>query len=398
MGDAFVRTIGVVTVGRSDYGIYLPLLRKISQDSELRLHLMVTGMHLSPEFGRTVEAIEKDGFPVGEKVEMLLPGDSPSEIAQSVGRGTIGFAKAFFRPDLLVVLGDRFEMFASALAALPFRIPVAHIHGGELTEGAIDDALRHSMTKLSHLHFVATEEYARRVRQLGEEPWRVVVSGAPSLDNLSSTPLLNASQLETKYDLSFSQPTLLVTYHPVTLEYEQTEYQTGELLAALETLAMPVVFTLPNADTSGRTIARMLKDFTARQASSRILDNLGTQDYFSFMSLAAVMVGNSSSGLVEAPSFHLPVVNIGARQRGRIRGANVIDVGCERTAIIKGVKRAISREFKERLKGQQNPYGSGNASDRIVETLKRVRIDARLLMKRFFDIALSSSSHPGDVQ
>jgi UDP-hydrolysing UDP-N-acetyl-D-glucosamine 2-epimerase len=390
MGDVFMRTIGVVTVGRSDYGIYLPLLRKISPEPELRLHLMVSGMHLSPEFGLTVQTIEKDGFPIGEKVEMLLAGDSPADIAQSIGLGTIGFAKAFarFRPDFLVVLGDRFEMFAAALAALPFRIPVAHIHGGELTEGAIDDALRHSMTKLSHLHFVATKEYARRVRQLGEEPWRIVVSGAPSLDNLYSAQLLNASQLETKYGLSLGQPTLLVTYHPVTLEYEQTEYQTGELLAALETLAMPVVFTLPNADTSGRTIVQMLKDFTVRHASARIVDNLGTQDYFSLMLHTAAMVGNSSSGLVEAPSFHLPVVNIGTRQRGRIRGANVIDVGYQRSAIIEGVKRAISPAFKEELKGQENPYGSGNASERIVETLMRVDINSKLMMKRFFDIDL----------
>lgn len=395
-----MRTIGVVTVGRSDYGIYLPLLRKIFQDPELRLHLMVSAMHLSPEFGLTVETIEKDGFPIGEKVEMLLSGDSPSDIAQSIGLGTIGFAKAFarFRPDLLVVLGDRFEMFAAALAALPFRIPVAHIHGGELTEGAIDDALRHSMTKLSHLHFVATEEYARRVRQLGEEPWRIVVSGAPSLDNLHSTRLSSASQLETKYGLYLGQPTLLVTYHPVTLEHEQTEFQTGELLAALEALAMPVVFTLPNADTGGRTIVQMLRDFTARHASTRIVDNLGTQDYFSLMSLAAAMVGNSSSGLVEAPSFHLPVVNIGTRQRGRIRGTNVIDVGYERSAIVEGVKKAISREFKEILKGQKNPYGSGNASERIVEMLKGVSIDARLMMKRFFDIALPSCSDPGGIR
>ncbi len=394
-----MRVIGVVTVGRSDYGIYLPLLRKISRDPELRLHLMVSGMHLSPEFGLTVRTIEKDGFFIGEKVEMLLPGDSPSDIAQSMGLGTTGFAKAFarFRPDLLLVLGDRFEMFAAALAALPFRIPVAHIHGGELTEGAIDDALRHGMTKLSHLHFVATEEYGRRVRQLGEEPWRIVVSGAPGLDNLHSTPLLKASQLESKYGLSLSQPTLLVTYHPVTLEFEQTEYQIGEVLAALETLAMPVVFTLPNADTSGRTIIRRVKEYSARHASSRVVDNLGTQDYFSLMSLAAAMVGNSSSGLLEAPSFHLPVVNIGARQRGRIRGANVIDVGYERSAIMEGVRRAVSKEFKDMLKGEKNPYGSGNASEKILDTLKRVSLDARLIVKRFLDVSSTSISRTGGI-
>jgi UDP-hydrolysing UDP-N-acetyl-D-glucosamine 2-epimerase len=400
MGDAFVRTVGMVTVGRSDYGIYLPLLRRISQEPELRLHLMVSGMHLSPDFGLTVQKIEKDGFPISEKVDMLLSGDSPADIAQSIGLGAIGFAKAFarFRPDLLVVLGDRFEMFAAAVAALPFNIPVAHIHGGELTEGAMDDALRHSMTKLSHLHFVATEEYGRRVAQLGEESWRIVVSGAPSLDNLHSMELLNAAQLEAKYGLPLSPQTLLVTYHPVTLEYDQTEYQTGELLAALESLAMPVIFTLPNADTSGRTIIQMLRGFTSRHTSTRAVDNLGTQDYFSLMSLAAAMVGNSSSGLIEAPSFQLPVVNIGTRQRGRIRGTNVIDVGYERSAIIEGVRRAISREFREKLEGQANPYGSGNASERIVETLKRVNIDGRLITKRFIDIAIPSVSSPRAVR
>ena len=224
-----------------------------------------------------------------------------------------------------------------------------------------------------------------------------MVSGAPGLDNLHSTPLLDASQLEGKYSLSLSRPTLLVTYHPVTLEAEQTEYQIGEVLAALETLALPVVFTLPNADTGGKTITRRVKEFTARHASARLVENLGTQDYFSFMSLAAAMVGNSSSGLVEAPSFHLPVVNIGTRQRGRIRGRNVIDVGYERSAIIEGVRRAVSQEFKAMLKGEKNPYGSGSASEKIVDTLKGVSLDARLIVKRFFDVSPASISRPGDI-
>ena len=219
-----MRTIGVVTVGRSDYGIYLPLLRKIREDPHLQLHLIVAGMHLSPEFGLTVKNIEADGFETNERVEMLMSSDTPGGIAKSMGLGTIGFAESYarFRPDILLVLGDRFEMHAAALAALPFKIPVAHIHGGEITEGAIDDALRHSITKLSHLHFVSTQEYAHRVLQLGEEPWRVIISGAPSLDNLHNIKLLEREQLETHTGLRLGGNPLLVTYHPVTLEYEQT--------------------------------------------------------------------------------------------------------------------------------------------------------------------------------
>lgn len=387
MGDAFVRTIGVVTVGRSDYGIYLPLLRKIEADPDLELHLIVAGMHLSPEFGFTAGAIEADGFQIGERVEMLLSSDSPAGIAQSMGLGTIGFAQAYarFRPDILLVLGDRFEMHAAALAALPFKIPVAHIHGGELTQGAIDDALRHSMTKLSHLHFVSAEEYGRRVAQLGEEPWRVTVAGALSLDNLHSGSLLGARELEKTYGLSLDQAPILVTFHPVTLEYEQTEWQVGELLAALASLDLPVIFTLPNADTGSRTILRMIRDFLCSHTSARMVDNLGTRGYFSLMSLASVMVGNSSSGIIEAPAFRLPVVNIGSRQKGRVRAANVIDVGYDRAEILGGISKALTSEFREELTKLVNPYGSGHASERIIQRLKEVALDENLIQKHFFD-------------
>lgn len=387
-----MRTIGVVTVARSDYGIYLPLLRQIQQDPDLRPYLIVSGMHLSPEFGLTVKAIEADGFEVCERVEMLLSSDSPEGIAKSMGLGTIGYAQAYarLRPDILVVLGDRFEMHAAAVAALPFKIPVAHIHGGETTEGAIDDALRHSMTKLSHLHFVSTQEYARRVVQMGEESWRVIVSGAPSLDNLHFVKLLKAHELEVKYRLRLNQPPLLATFHPVTLEYERTEWQVSELLAALDTSEMPVVFTMPNADTSGRIIIRMIKEFVRTHASAQMVDNLGTQGYFSMMALAVAMVGNSSSGLVEAASFELPVVNVGSRQRGRVRGINVIDVDYEQTSILEGLQKALDPGFRAKLRGMRNPYGSGGASEKIVEVLKLVQLDDKLLMKRFHDLEVMS--------
>jgi UDP-N-acetylglucosamine 2-epimerase (non-hydrolysing)/GDP/UDP-N,N'-diacetylbacillosamine 2-epimerase (hydrolysing) len=305
-----------------------------------------------------------------------------------MGLGTIGFAQAYgrLRPDILLVLGDRFEMYAAALAALPFKIPVAHVHGGEVTRGAIDDALRHSMTKLSHLHFVSTEEYARRVVQLGEEPWRVVVSGAPSLDNLQNILFLSREELAEKFDVTLDDTFLLVTYHPVTLEYEQTEWQFAELLAALHTCRRPLLFTMANADTHGRILNNMIQDFVSTHASAQAVNNLGTQGYFSAMALATGMVGNSSSGIIEAASFNLPVVNIGNRQDGRIRGPNVVDVDYKRTSILEGINKALDPAFRELLQGIPNPYGSGTASEKIVEVLKAAKIDNILLMKRFYDL------------
>jgi UDP-N-acetylglucosamine 2-epimerase (non-hydrolysing)/GDP/UDP-N,N'-diacetylbacillosamine 2-epimerase (hydrolysing) len=383
-----MRTLGVVTVARSDYGIYLPLLRKIQADPDLQLHLIVAGMHLSPEFGLTAEAIEADDFEISERVEMLLSSDTPTGIAKSMGLGTIGFSQAYsrFRPDMLVVLGDRFEMHTAALAALPFKIPVAHIHGGELTQGVIDDALRHCITKLSHIHFVATEEYGRRVLQMGEESWRIIVSGALSLDNLRSVNLLDAPELESLHGMRLDREPLLVTFHPVTLDYERTEWHIAELLSALDNFDMPIVFSLPNSDTGGRVIISAIKDFVSSHSTAQMVDNLGTQGYFSLMSLAAAMVGNSSSGIIEAPSFNLPVVNIGSRQEGRIKAENVIDVGYDSEAIVKGVKRAIQPEFRQKLKGLHNPYGTGNAAEEIIKRLKEVELDKKMIVKRFYNV------------
>jgi UDP-hydrolysing UDP-N-acetyl-D-glucosamine 2-epimerase len=384
-----LRTIGVVSVARSDYGIYLPILKKIQADPELDLHILAGGMHLSPEFGMTVEAFATDGFTVGECIEMLLSSDSPEGIAKSMGLGLIGFSQAYARrkPDILLVLGDRFEMHSAALAALPFKIPIAHIHGGEVTRGAMDDALRHSLTKLSHLHFVATDEYARRVVQLGEDPERVIVSGAPALDNLKTVKLLNREALGQRYGVRLAAAPLMITFHPVTLEYEQTEFYINELLEALSGWDIPMVFTAPNADTGGRVIERKISEFAATRPHAQIVDNLGMQDYFSFMAIAAAMVGNSSSGLIESPSFQLPVVNVGTRQDGRIRADNVIDVDCKRMDIERGIARALSDEFRESLAELVNPYGSQQASSTIVDYLKRVAIDERLVQKEFRDMA-----------
>lgn len=387
MGHADVRSIGVVTTSRADYGVYLPLLRTIEQDVDLELKLIVGGMHLLPEFGFTANAIESDGFVINQKVNLLSSSDYPKDIAQSMGVGTAGFAQAYFdsEPDLLLVLGDRFEMHSAALAALPFKIPVGHIHGGEVTEGAIDDALRHCITKLSHLHFAATEVYARRIKQLGEEPWRITISGAPSLDNLHSIKLLDRQTLQENLGFSLDVAPLLVTYHPVTLEYEQTEWQVSQLLEALEDSGLPIIFTMPNADTNGRVIHQMMKNFVKDRPKSCLVDNLGTQQYFSLMSFGSAMVGNSSSGMIEAAPFNLPVVNIGSRQKGRIRTNNIIDVSYTKSEILSGIRLATSKQFQEATCKVVSPYGDGHASERIVSVLKNVDLGDRLVTKQFMD-------------
>lgn len=383
-----MRTIGVVTTARSDYGILLPVLRAIAADAQLRLHLIVGGMHLAREFGHTVDAIEADGFPIGDRVEMLLSSDTPAGIAKSMGLGTIAFAESYarVRPDLLLLLGDRFEMHAAATAALPFGIPIAHVHGGEVTEGAIDDALRHGITKIAHLHFTATQTYRDRVVQLGEEPWRVTVTGAPSLDNLKTVKLLSARELTERFGVPFEPAPLLVTFHPVTREVERTPEQIDALLAPLAASPLGIVFTMPNADTGGRLVAERIRAFVARTPRASILDNLGTAAYFSAMRAAAAMVGNSSSGIIEAPSFELPVVNVGSRQAGRVRAANVIDVEDDAASIARGLERALAPSFRAGLRGSQNPYGDGHAADAIVARVRDVPLDARLLRKRFHDV------------
>ena len=382
-----MRTIGVVPTSPAVSGIYLPLLRRLHTDPDLGLYLLVAGMHLMPEFGMTVHAIEADGFEIADRIETPLSSDAPEGITRSMGQGLLGFADTYarLRPDILVVLGDRFEMHAAALAALPFKIPVAHLYGGELTQGAIDDSLRHCITKLSHLHFVSTAEYARRVIQLGENPDSVVVAGALGLDNLNGIHILGPRELEARFGLRLDSPPLLVTFHPVTLEFERTEWQARELLAALESSGYPVIFTLPNADTKGRTIIRLIKEYVKCHSHAQMVDNLGTQGYFS-MKVAAAMVGNSSSGILEAPSFQLPVVNIGSRQRGRLRADNVIDVGYDRNDILAGIRRAVQPGFCESLKNKANPYCRGNAAERIATRLKSVVLDDTLVIKRFHDI------------
>ena len=384
-----MRKIAVLTGTRAEYGLLYWIIKAIHKDPGLELQLIVTGTHLSPEFGMTIKEIEKDGFPVAEKVEMLLSSDTEGAVAISMGIGMIGFAKAYerLRPDILVVLGDRFEILSAVSAAVPFKIPVAHIHGGESTEGAMDEQFRHAITKMSHIHFPAASVYADRIIQMGENPDSVFCFGAPGLDNIYKLRLLSKGQLSKELGLPNKRPWGIVTYHPPTLETISVKSQIKELLNAVEMFPdICWVFTMPNADTGSRTIINALKDYAQRHPdNARLFSSLGQKRYLSLLKYADIMLGNSSSGIIEAPSFRLPVVNIGDRQKGRIRAANVIDVPAgKKSRIASAISRAISKGFRDSLKGLKNPYGNGNASPAIVETLKNLPLKNRL-KKQFYE-------------
>jgi GDP/UDP-N,N'-diacetylbacillosamine 2-epimerase (hydrolysing) len=384
MTVAATRTIGVVTVGRSDYGHLRPVLAAVRAAPDLTLQLFVAGMHLSPRFGQTVDAIVADGWPITARVEMLEASDTPEAVGVSIGRGVGGFSRVYAerRPDLLVVLGDRFEMLAAAAAALPFALPVTHLHGGEASEGAIDNQIRHAITKLSHLHLVSADAHARRVEAMGEERWRIHTVGAPGLDRVRTTRLLSRDELARRLGLPATARWLIVTYHPVTLEYRETAAHVDALVAALEKTDASLLVTYPNADTAGSTIIERLEEFAGRCARVRLVRNLGDDLYLSMLAAADAMVGNSSSGLIEAPSFALPVVNVGRRQQGRLRGANVLDVGDTTDEILVGLEAALAPGARERLRGERNPYGDGHAAERIVRVLREVELGPRLVVKR----------------
>lgn len=382
------RKIAVVTGTRAEYGHLYWIIKAIHEDEDLILQLIVTGMHLSPEFGFTIREIEADGFPVAEKVEMLLSSDSEVGISNSLGLGVIGLAKAFERlkPDVLVLLGDRFEILAAAAAAAPARIPIAHIHGGESTEGAIDELIRHAVTKMSHIHFPAAKPYARRIEQMGEDPDKIFLFGAPGLDHLLQGSLASREELGRELGIDLGKKTAVITYHPVTLEFSTAQRQMENILAALRGRDLTLVFTYANADTGGRIINRMIEDFVKKEPLAWVFRNLGQRRYLGLLRIADVMVGNSSSGIIEASLLKLPVVNIGDRQRGRIRAAHVIDCGAEEQEIAQALDRALSRKFKDSLKDLVSPYGSGGVSSQIVGTLKRVELGENLLKKKFWDL------------
>ncbi|MGE5111018.1 MAG: UDP-N-acetylglucosamine 2-epimerase [Acidobacteriaceae bacterium] len=381
------RRIGVVTVARSDYGIYFPVLKLLQSDSDFDLQLIVAAAHFSPQFGNTIEEIEKDGFPISARVPVPMQDDSQQEVARAIGEGLHRFAATYeaVRPDILLVLGDRYEMFAAATAALPLRIPVAHIHGGELTLGAIDDAMRHCITKLSHIHFAATEEYGRRIRQLGEEPWRVHVTGSPVVDVILGLQPITKQQLESEIGLDLPG-SLLVTFHPVTLDEAAAPERISNLLDALAQLDFSLIFTYPNADSGSNDIIREVRMFVKERRNARLFPNLGFRKYQSLQKYVAAMVGNSSSGFVEAACARLPVVNIGSRQEGRLRTPNIIDVPCDVTAIVSAIRKATDPAVRESAATMKNPYGDGHSAEKIVATLKALPPRPKLLKKKFQDI------------
>lgn len=387
------RRICVVTGTRADYGLLYWLLRDLQVEPTVELQLIVTGMHLSPEFGLTYKVIEQDEFEISTKVEILLSSDTPVGIAKSMGLATISFAEAFERlhPDILVALGDRFEILAAAQAAMVARIPIAHIHGGETTEGLIDEAIRHSLTKMAQLHFTAADAYRRRVIQLGESPERVFVVGAPGLDNLRRLTLLDREQLEERLGISLTPPVLAVTYHPVTLCHEAPAKPMAALLAALAAFPQAsIVLTGSNADTNGRVIAQMIEDFVAARAGSAVaVTSLGQLGYLSLLHHADCAIGNSSSGIMEAPSIGTPTVNIGDRQRGRLRAPSVIDCTETTSAIVAAIQRALEPHFQKVAERRESPFGDGQAASRMVQILRSYPLD-NLLMKRFFDIEFVS--------
>lgn len=388
------RKIAVVTGSRTEYGLLYWIIKEICDAPDLELQLMVTGMHLSPEFGLTVNEIEKDTFPIAEKIEMLLSSDTEQAISTSMGLGMIGFAKAYtkLQPDIIVILGDRFEIHAAVSAAITFRIPVAHIHGGEATEGVIDEPIRHSITKMSHVHFTSTEKYRKRVIQMGENPRNVFCFGAPGIDNILKLNLMNRENLCKELSIPADKKIGVVTYHPVTLEENSGEAQITELLRALDEIKKAYwVFTLSNADTKSRAIIKRIGNFVKEHPEkSRLVLSLGQRRYLSLLKNAFCMVGNSSSGIIEAPSFKLPVVNIGSRQKGRIRAANVIDVeSCEKEAVLMAINKGASQGFKKSLKGLKNPYGDGSASGKIVEVLRKINLGEKLLKKEFYELESS---------
>ncbi len=384
------RKVCVVTGTRAEYGLLYEVIKTLHQDPAFALQLAVTGTHLSPEFGMTVREIEGDGFPVAERVEVLLSSDTETAVATSMGLALIGFAKAYDRlhPDVLVVVGDRFEVFAAVAAAVPFRIPVAHIHGGESTEGAMDELFRHAITKMSHMHFPAAEGYARRIRQMGEAPEAVHCFGALASDNIRNLHLLDREALSEALEVPVDRPWGVVTYHPVTLETGSAVEEIGEVLEALG--RFPEVFwivTSPNADVEGRTLLRRLQAFAAEHAEhARLFHSLGRLRYLSLLQWSVVMVGNSSSGIIEAPFFMLPVVNIGSRQEGRIRAENIVDVPfCKADAVSKGIEKAMSAAFRADLETLENPYAGANVARSIVDFLKAADLE-RYSVKRFRDI------------
>lgn len=387
------KKICVVTATRAEYGLLYPLISLLNEDKNFQLQLIVTGTHLSPEFGYTVAEIEKDKFEISKKIEILLSSDSPVGVGKSMGLAHISFSEVFneLKPELILLLGDRTEILPIASSALVARIPVAHLHGGEITEGAYDDSIRHCITKLSHLHFVSTEEHKKRVIQLGEEPSRVFNVGAIGIDNIINFSFLSREELKDSLDFDFGENFLLVTYHPTTLSERASDEEFSELLKALDILKekrkdIKIIFTRPNSDVSGRLISeRMDRYISQNESYAKAFESLGQLKYLSAMRWSAAVVGNSSSGIIEAPSLKIPTVNIGDRQKGRTRAESIIDCPVVAEKIYLSIEKALSDEFKQNVKEIINPYGDGSTAKKIHKVLKDSDLD-KIAQKRFYDL------------
>jgi UDP-hydrolysing UDP-N-acetyl-D-glucosamine 2-epimerase len=377
------RTIAVVTSSRADYGhLYWPL-RDLSEADSVDLRIVALGPHLSPEFGYTFQEMEKDGFTIYASVECLLSSDSDIGMAKTIGVAVLGLADLFgaMRPDLLLLIADRYEMLAPASVALALRIPIAHIEGGEVSEGAIDDAVRNALTKMAHIHFTSTHAARQRVIDMGEEEWRVHRTGAPSLDHLRRRTLLTREEVESRLHIDLSTPPVLVAYHPVTLAHDTTE-EASALFAAFEEVPEQMLFCYPNADAGSRALIERTKSFLASRGRGALYTNLDAITYWSLLRQVKMLVGNSSSGIMETGSFALPTVNVGVRQQGRERARNVLDAGANKESILKAMEVARAAEFRESLWGMLNPYGEGHASENIVQVLTTVPLTRELLIKR----------------
>lgn len=390
-----ITTIAVITGSRADYGLMQPVISALSSAPEFQLQIVVTAAHLSPEFGLTYREIEADGFSIDEKVEMLLSSDTGVGTAKATGLGTIGVADALSRlqPNCVMLLGDRFEALAAAQAALFLNIPVAHISGGDVTEGAFDDALRHAITKMSHLHFAASEESADRIVQMGEDPANVFAVGDPGLDSLRTMDLISKADLEKDLAFTFRKKNLLITFHPVTLAHESSPDQLQCLLDVLDVMGpdLGLIFTQSNADPETRELGNLLNQFVAGRENAVLYSSLGRRRYLSAMAICDAVVGNSSSGLLEAPSLCKPSVNIGNRQKGRLRANTVIDCGTESVEISSALKRALAMKCD----AVANPYGDGHSADRIVKVLSGVKDYSALTQKRFRDLPVSKGDSSG---
>jgi UDP-hydrolysing UDP-N-acetyl-D-glucosamine 2-epimerase len=384
------RKIAVITTSRADYGhLYWPL-RDLSNHESVDLRIIALGSHLSPEFGNTIQEIEKDGFQIASRVECLLSSDTDVGMAKTIGLATLSLADHLgqMRPDLLLLIADRYEMLAPASVALALRIPIAHIEGGEVSEGAIDDAVRNALTKMSHIHFTSTHVARARVIAMGEEEWRVHRAGAPSLDNLRRRTLLNREQVEERLALDLGRPTVLVVYHPMTIARD-TLQEAEALFSALEALPDQILFCYPNADAGSRALIDRTKSFIERRGHGKIFTNLDSVMYLSLLRQVNMLVGNSSSGIMESASFALPTVNVGIRQQGRERARNVLDADANTSAILQAVNTARMPEFRQSLVGMVNPYGEGFASETIVRVLTTIPLSQELLIKRHSGVPAS---------